>query len=124
MKRYRKHLVRRALAALLASLMLAPCALAAHRCESFEDVRDDWSRPGICAVAERGLMQGTSATTFAPDESATRAMLVMVLYRLEPREKAPDAGFPDVAPGMWYTEACRAASAASGQTAVVAALSR
>ena len=111
MKRYRKHLVRRALAALLASLMLAPCALAAHRCESFEDVRDDWSRPGICAVAERGLMQGTSATTFAPDESATRAMLVTVLYRLEPREKAPDAGFPDVAPGMWYTEAVNWAAA-------------
>ena len=40
----------RALAALLAALLLAPCALAAHRCADFTDVPDDWSRAGVCAV--------------------------------------------------------------------------
>ena len=102
----------RAIAALLAALLLAPCALAAHRCADFTDVPDDWSRAGVCAVTERGLMQGTSQTTFAPNAFASRAMLVTVLYRMEPRAAAPDAGFSDVAAGQWYTEAVNWAAAA------------
>ena len=91
--------LRRALAALLIVLVLAPGALAAHRCADFADVPDDWSRAGICAVTERGLMQGTSQMTFAPNAYASRAMLVTVLYRMEPRDAAPNAGFSDVAAG-------------------------
>ena len=103
--------LRRAMAALLVALVLAPCALAVHRCKDFGDVPNDWSRAGICAVTERGLMQGTSPTTFAPNAFASRAMLVTVLYRMEERESAPDAGFSDVAAGQWYTEAVNWAAA-------------
>ena len=103
--------ITRALAALLALMLLAPGALAVHRCAAFTDVPDDWSRAGVCAVTERGLMQGTSQTTFAPNAFASRAMLVTVLYRMETRSPAPDAGFSDVAHGTWYTEAVNWAAA-------------
>ena len=112
MKRTGRKQIRRVIAALMMILLLAPCALAAHRCADFADVADNWARAGICAVTERGLMQGTSPTAFSPDMFASRAMLVTVLYRMEARDSAPDAGFSDAPAGQWYTEAVNWAAAA------------
>ena len=102
----------RALAVLLMVFLLTPSALAVHRCADYADVPDNWARAGICAVSERGLMTGTGEKTFSPDAYASRAMLVTVLYRMEPRAAAPGAGFSDVADGTWYTEAVNWAAAA------------
>ena len=59
-------------------------------------------------VYQNGLMTGTSATTFAPDGTMTRAMLVTILHR---QAGAPQVNyalpFDDVAEGAWYTEAVR-----------------
>lgn len=107
----RKHLILRALALALSALVLAQCAAAAHRCADYTDTPDNWARAGICAVSERGLMQGTGPGMFSPDVFASRAMLVTVLYRMEPREQAPGAGFSDVSDGTWYTEAVNWAAA-------------
>lgn len=51
-------------------------------------------------------MTGTSETTFSPEETTTRAMLVTVLYRLEGKP-AVDAvsGFSDVSSGSYYADA-------------------
>ena len=80
-----------------------------HNClaKQFKDVDiTKWYHEGIDFVLLEGLFQGTSDTTFAPDSTMTRAMLVTVLYRLEgqPATTAMNT-FQDVAPGQWYTNA-------------------
>ena len=60
---------------------------------------------------DNGLMTGTSATTFSPDGTLTRAMMVTVLHRLAGKPFAyATSSFSDVAPGKWYTEAISWAS--------------
>lgn len=80
-----------------------------HDCPSkpFIDVDiTQWYHEGIDYVLLAGLFNGTSATTFEPNNAMTRAMLVTVLHRLE-GTPATTAGnpFADVASGNWYTNA-------------------
>ena len=79
----------------------------------FTDVASgDWFYDSVKDVYQRGLMQGVSAATFAPDQSTTRAMVVTILYRLEGEPGAPrNIAFADVAPGLWYTDAISWAAA-------------
>ncbi|MCQ2406459.1 MAG: leucine-rich repeat protein [Oscillospiraceae bacterium] len=73
----------------------------------FVDVKEaDWSYDDIAFVFEKGLMNGTSETTFSPQASTTRGMIVTVLYRLagEPSFSA-DCPFNDVAEGSYYEKA-------------------
>ena len=73
------------LLALALSFTLALPAAAAQ----FQDVPDDhWASDAVAYVVDKGLFNGTSATTFTPDAGMTRAMLTEVLYRY--------AGCPDV----------------------------
>ena len=76
--------------------------------KAYVDVPDEshWAHVGIDFVLKAGLFYGTSETTFDPDATMTRAMLVTVLYRLEGKP-ATDAEnpFEDVADGKWYTDA-------------------
>ena len=73
----------------------------------FSDVSPDaWYAEGVAYCKEHGLMNGTSATTFAPEEPMTRAMLMTVLYRLAGEPAASTSNpFTDVAAGTWYTDA-------------------
>jgi len=79
----------------------------------FEDVADDaWYAEAVDTVVEAGLMNGVSATEFAPKATMTRAMLATILYRMagEPAvEKA--AEFKDVEAGKWYSDAIAWAAA-------------
>ena len=79
----------------------------------FTDVKtSDWSYDDIYYVWEKGLMQGTSETTFAPKIDTSRAMIVTILWRLEGEPVVNYAmSFDDVADGQWYTEAIRWAQA-------------
>ena len=62
---------------------------------TFADVAaNDWFYQAVQYVAEKGLMSGTSATTFAPNEATTRAMLWTVLARLDGQDTAGGA--------VWY----------------------
>ena len=55
---------------------------------------------------ERGLFSGTSDTTFSPNASMTRAMLVTVLYRLEGQPAVNGrSGFSDVTFNSYYEDA-------------------
>lgn len=47
----------------------------------FTDIVKHWAKESIDYVVGRGLLSGTSETTFAPDAAMTRAMLVMALGR-------------------------------------------
>ena len=72
----------------------------------FTDVADsDWFYDPVCYVYSQGLMTGTSATTFEPNTSLSRAMLVAVLHRLEGSPAASGSDFTDVADGDWYVQA-------------------
>ena len=72
----------------------------------FTDVSEgDWFYDPVCYVYSQGLMTGTSATTFEPNTSLSRAMLVAVLHRLEGSPAASAGDFTDVASGDWYAQA-------------------
>ena len=73
----------------------------------FVDVdTDDWFFEDVAYVYDNGLMNGTSATTFAPNITTTRGMIVTILYRLE-NEPAVSGSLPfdDVKPGSYYENA-------------------
>ena len=74
-----------------------------------------WYKDAVQYAYDNGLMTGTSATTFEPNTSTTRAMIVSMLARLEGVESAESAGFTDVAADDWYATAVNWA-AASGIT--------
>lgn len=65
----------------------------------------DWFYDPVCFVYSQGLMTGTSATTFEPNISLSRAMLVAVLHRLEGSPQASGGDFTDVSDGDWYAQA-------------------
>ena len=73
----------------------------------FTDVKEsDWFYDAVVYVYTNELFNGTSATTFSPNGTMTRAMLVTVLWRLEGAPAAGSAStFADVEPGSWYTDA-------------------
>lgn len=59
--------------------------------KNFQDTRDHWARDSIDFVAARELFAGKTASTFAPDASMSRAMLMTVLARLDSAGTAGDA---------------------------------
>jgi len=72
----------------------------------FEDVdRESWYFDSVSFVYANGLFFGTGSTTFSPEDTMTRAMLVTVLWRLEGKPEAKGNPFTDVPAGEWYTEA-------------------
>ena len=72
----------------------------------FTDVYDtDWFVDDVYYVYENGLMRGTSEDTFSPYLSATRAMIVTVLYRMEGEPECGDNTFVDIPEDMYYTDA-------------------
>lgn len=75
----------------------------------FDDVDDgDWFADAVRFVYENGMMNGTGDTTFAPDATTSRSMIVTILYRLEGEPVVDDAmDFSDVAGDAWYTDAVR-----------------
>lgn len=73
----------------------------------FTDVRrSDWFYEDVAFAYENGLFAGTSDTTFSPNASMTRAMLVTVLYRLEGEPAVSGrSGFSDVTFNSYYEDA-------------------
>lgn len=65
-----------------------------------------WYTDAVKSVYEKGLMTGTSSTTFEPDSTVTRGMVVQILFaRAGKPAGAPNAGFSDVKDGAWYADA-------------------
>lgn len=79
----------------------------------FTDVKSgNWFYDAVKYAYEQGLMTGTSATTFAPNGTMNRAMIVTVLYRLEKSPAVTGASkFTDVPAGQWYSGAVAWAAA-------------
>ncbi|MBQ4565577.1 MAG: S-layer homology domain-containing protein [Oscillospiraceae bacterium] len=70
----------------------------------FDDVTTaDWFYGDVEYVYYNGLMNGTSTTTFSPQLSTTRGMIVTILYRLEGSpEVTGTCPFSDVPAGTYY----------------------
>ena len=67
-----------------------------------------WYYDAVSYVYAHGLMDGVSATQFAPDANMTRAMLVTILWRVDGQPVVNYLlPFTDVPGDTWYTEAVR-----------------
>ena len=75
----------------------------------FTDVPEGaWYEDAAAYVYKHGLMAGTSATTFAPDVTTSRAMIATILWRMAGSPVVNYAmTYTDVAQGQWYSEAVR-----------------
>ncbi len=74
---------------------------------AYIDVKStDWFAVDVEYVSSKGLMNGTSADTFSPNDPTTRAMIVTILYRLEGAPKVVEkCEFVDVESGGYYENA-------------------
>ena len=95
------------------AMTFLPASAAAASVSPFGDVQStDWYYDEVQYVYENGLMSGTSATTFSPDTTTTRGMIVTILHRLEGTPAVSTSGtFADVTAGRYYTDAVEWASA-------------
>ena len=75
----------------------------------FTDIADNaWYADAVRYVYEHGLMAGTSATTFAPDVTTSRAMIATILWRMAGSPVVNYAmNYTDVTQGQWCSEAIR-----------------
>ncbi len=73
----------------------------------FTDVKpSDYFYDAVLWAVESGITQGTSATTFSPNDPCTRAHVVTFLWRSEGQPSAGSANpFGDVANGQYYYSA-------------------
>ncbi|MYD06094.1 MAG: hypothetical protein F4X07_03875 [Acidimicrobiaceae bacterium] len=63
---------------------------------SFVDITNDAQGAAVSWMSHSGITTGTTATTFAPDTTLTRAHLVTFLHRLAGKPEAPAHPFVDV----------------------------
>ena len=71
-----------------------------------------WYHDAVHYVLGNSLMSGTGSTTFEPDSTLSRAMLVQILYNLEGKPSVTvESSFADVSTSAWYADAVRWAAA-------------
>lgn len=70
----------------------------------FRDIRQDYAYKAILWGYEKGIIKGTSTTTFTPDQTITRAQAVTFLWRYigSPEPAASECIFNDVAQNDYY----------------------
>lgn len=75
----------------------------------FTDVKQGiWYEEAVQYVFTKGLIKGTTATTFGPDVQITRGMIVTILHRMENEPKVNSASkFTDVKDGNYFCEAVK-----------------
>lgn len=74
--------------------------------KTFADVQPtDWAAEAVTFASARELFNGTSETTFSPEETTSRGMVATVLYRLEgqPEQALADV-YNDVSDDAWYAD--------------------
>ena len=75
-----------------------------------------WYAAAVKSAFDKGLMQGTSDSTFAPDGLVTRAQVFQTLYNMEGKPAVSGTGaFSDVKADDWY----QAAAAWAGDQGLV-----
>ena len=74
--------------------------------KEFTDVSaSDWAADAVDFASAHELFNGTSETTFSPDQPMSRGMLATVLYNLEGSPaQTQGSGFGDVSSDAWYAD--------------------
>lgn len=90
----------------------------------FTDVADNaWYTPAVKWAADNKITNGTSDTTFSPEDTCTRAQIVQLLWRVQGCESVETTSpFTDIADDAWYAEAVNWAAQkhiTSGMTASI-----
>ena len=94
--------LKRAQAAAFLHRLAGEPAAPAH---SFVDVVTAWQQGGVSWMAHTGITTGTSPTTFAPEDTLTRAHLVTFLYRYQDEpDVTVNTATPDCDPTTDVTE--------------------
>ncbi len=70
--------------------------------KSFADIAAHKDRAVIEALAARGIINGMTDTSFAPDETMTRAQFAAITVRALGLMPVANDKFADIAPGAWY----------------------
>ena len=92
--------------------MIPGTVFAANSGAPFTDVKEaDWFYDAVRYVYENGMMSGTGASTFSPDTTTTRGMIVTILHRMEGMPSAAGEKFADVPADQYYSDAVAWASA-------------
>jgi len=74
--------------------------------KTFDDIDNyPWAREAIEYLASKGIIKGTSSTTFSPAEPVKRADFILLLVRALEFSADFDSNFADVAPNAYYYEA-------------------
>ena len=69
----------------------------------FTDVHtSDYYYDAVLRAVQNGITTGTSATTFSPDATVTRAQVVTFLWRANGQPAAGNSGFVDVRSNAYY----------------------
>ena len=98
--------MKKVLSVLISVVFIIGClpAAAAGEALPFRDVNEgDWFYPYVGYVYENGLMKGTSAKAFSPDETLDRAMFITIIGRLVGAENDKPSPFSDTEPDTWYS---------------------
>lgn len=87
-------------------LLLSLCAPAYAAADApFADIHGHWAECQMTWAQEAGILTGTSSTTLSPDDTATRAMAVTVLYRYAGSPAVEGtSGFADVPADAYYAD--------------------
>ncbi len=102
-----KRLLLLGLAIILTLGSLTAAAFAADAVD-FGDVPDSaWYYGNVEYAVERGMINGTSDTTFSPEDTITRAQFITILYRAfgQSETASPTEVFHDVPAGSYYESA-------------------
>lgn len=84
----------------------AGCPQPVSKVNPFTDVRaDDYFYTAVLWAVENGITNGTSAKTFSPDATVTRAQVVTFLWRANGQPAAGNSGFLDVSSNAYYARA-------------------
>ncbi len=71
-----------------------------------------WAEEAIYTLKDKGIISGTTATTFAPGNNIKRGDFILILTRMLGMTNAKESGFKDVPDGSYYAGAIGAAKAA------------
>ena len=98
--------ISRLLTILLILSMVLSAAAGAVSVSDFTDVpKNAWYRANLEYAVARGLMKGTSGTTFSPNANITRGDFITVLARALDGKGTYTGKFTDVPEGKYYTSA-------------------
>ncbi len=107
-----KHILSILLTLCMVLGMIPGTVFAANSDLPFTDVKEtDWFYDAVQYVYENNLMSGTGSSSFSPDATTTRGMIVTTLHRMEGSPPATGDEFVDVPADQYYSNAVAWASA-------------